>query len=106
IGLAVACNDRGALRLETYVSTRSARGEATRFQVSNLPDTSRVQVLRDESSYAAWRATSSSTIEVDTDVGEHRFAIATVPSSERAGGRGGEPTKSRRTPSASPALPI
>src|SRR5262249_20181449 len=106
MGLSVAWNDRsrGVLRIESYVATRSARGDATRFTVSNLPDPSSVQVLRDGSTYGAWRTTSASTIEIDSDVGEHRFEIVTGyrgPSSRSSG----EQTSSvrSRAPSRSPS---
>lgn len=106
IGLSVAWNDRtsGVLRLESYVGTRSARGNATHFSVRNLPDASRVQVRRDGQTHPAWRATSASTIEIETDVGEHRFEIATGYRG-RAGGRDGEQQTPGRTPS-TPATSI
>ena len=71
----------------------------------NLPDASRVQVLRDERTYAAWRATAASTIEIDTDVGEHRFEIATGYHG-RAGGSDGERTTPGRPPPTPTATPI
>lgn len=79
LGFSVACNDRadGVLRLESYVASRGARGDTTRFVVCNLPNAARVQVLCDDRPHGGWRATSAYTIEVDTDVDEHRFEIAT-----------------------------
>src|SRR5262249_18291018 len=49
MGFSVAWNDpkRRVLELESYVATTGARGDATRFTVRNLPDASRVAVLRD-----------------------------------------------------------
>ena len=106
IGLSVAWNDRsrGVLRLESYVATRSARGGTTRFTVCNLPDATRAQVLRDDRPHGGWRATSASTIEIDTDIGEHRFEIATGYHGA-AGGSDGEQTIPGRTASPVAATP-
>lgn len=78
MGFSVAWNDpaRGALQLESYAATRSARGDATRFTICNLPDASRVQVTCDGSRHA-FRATAADAIEIETTVGDHRFEIAT-----------------------------
>ena len=79
MGFSVAWNDpkRGVLELESYVATTSARGDATRFTVRNLPDASRVAVLRDGRPHGAWRTTAAGSIEIETAVGDHRFEIAT-----------------------------
>ena len=79
LGFSVAWNDpeRGVLQLESFVATSSARGDATRFCVRNLPDAHGVRVRRDDRAHAAWRALDSHAIEVETAVGDHRFEIAT-----------------------------
>jgi hypothetical protein len=79
LGFSVAWNDpaRGVLLLESYVATSSARGDATRFSVRQLPDASRVQVRRDGDVYGSWRATGPDSIEIETKVGDHAFEITT-----------------------------
>lgn len=79
LGFSVAWNDsaRGVLQLESFVATSSARGDATRFSVRQLPDASRVQVRRDGDAYGCWRVTGPDSIEIDTTVAEHGFEIVT-----------------------------
>lgn len=79
MGFSVAWNDaeRGVLELESFAATSSARGDATRFCVLNLPDARGVQVRRNGEIYQAWRATGSNSIEIETVVDEHRFEIVT-----------------------------
>jgi hypothetical protein len=79
IGFCVAWNDqeRGLLCLESFAATSSARGEATRFCVTNLPDAQSVQVRRDDQIYQAWRVIDAKSIEIETVVGDHRFEIVT-----------------------------
>ena len=100
MGFSVAWNDpeRGVLQLESFAATSSARGDATRFSVRNLPDARGVQVRRDDQIYQSWRATDSNSIEIETLVGEHRFEIVT-------GYRGAQPARPGKTGSidASPA---
>ena len=109
MGFSVAWNDstRGVLQLESYAATTSARGEATRFTVCKLPDANGVKVLCDGRTHAGCRVTASDSIEIETEIGEHQFEIATA---YRAGatGRDGEasaPADSRRiaTRSTAPA---
>jgi hypothetical protein len=99
LGFAVAWNDpaSGVLALESYAASSSARGEATRFCVRNLPDPKRVRVRRDGSEYKAWRATGPASIEIETTVGPHRYEVFTDYRGSEASG-GGE----RRTLSATP----
>jgi hypothetical protein len=91
LGLALAYNDetRATLELETYVATRSDAGAATRFRVTQLPDASVASVLRDGAPYENWTRLGSDSIEVGTEVAEHRFEIHTgyhsgAPRRERA----------------------
>ena len=92
LGLSSAWNDvaSGALRLETYVATRSEGGAQTRFRVTQVPDPSVVSVLRDGGAYARWRRLDAAAIEIESDVAAHRFEIFT-------GYRG--PVAVRETPS-------
>ena len=79
LGFSVAWNDpaRGVLKLESFAATSSARGDATCFCVRNLPDARSVQIRRDDEIYKSWRAIDSSSIEIETDIGDHRFEIVT-----------------------------
>jgi len=56
---------RRVLQLESFAATSSARGDATRFCVRNLPNARSVQVRRDDEICKSWRAIDSSTIEID-----------------------------------------
>ena len=100
LGFSVAWNDpaRGVLKLESFAATSSARGDATCFRVRNLPDAHSVQIRRDDEIYKSWRAIDSSSIEIETDIGDHRFEIVT-------GYRGAQPAGPPRAGSsdASPA---
>lgn len=88
LGFSVAWNDpaRGVLQFESFAATSSARGDATRFRVCNLPDAHGVQVRRDDQIPKSWRATDSNSIEIETFVGDYRFEIVT-------GYRGAQPTR-------------
>jgi len=79
MGFAVAWNDteRGELRLESYAATSSARGEATRFRVEQLPSSASVLVRRDGADFGAWRVLGPDTIEIQTAIGDHRYEIVT-----------------------------
>jgi hypothetical protein len=79
MGFSVAFNDAAtqSLHLESYTATRSARGNETRFRVEKLPDPAIVKVRRDGLEYGNWRIVDSTTIEVDTDIGDHTFEIHT-----------------------------
>ena len=79
LGFSVARNDEtsGVLELESYAATSSARGQATRFSVRNLPDPSAAHVRRDGAQHAGWRATGASSIEIETTIDTHRYQIYT-----------------------------
>jgi hypothetical protein len=79
MGFSVAFNDTATatLELESYVASQSARGSATRFSVQNLPDSRAVKVVRDGAGYGAWRATSATSIEIETDIDDHAYEIYT-----------------------------
>jgi hypothetical protein len=78
LGISQAWNDieAGALWVETYAAA-SARGARTTWQVTQLPDAASASVQCDGSDYPAWRVVEPGTIELDTDISEHRFRIAT-----------------------------
>ncbi len=79
LGFSVARNDAagGVLVLESYAATSSARGEATRFSVRNLPHPAAVKVRRDGSEHGGWHATGPGSIEIETTIGSHRYEIFT-----------------------------
>ena len=93
MGFSVAWNDteRGVLELESFAATSSARGEATRFSVRNLPNAGAVRVSRDGRDHAGWRATGPDSIEIETTIGSHRYEIFT-------GYRGSEAARAGRAP--------
>ncbi len=77
MGFSVARNHplRGVLELESYAATSSARGEATRFSVRNLPDPAAVRIRRDGVEHAGWRVSGPDSIEIETRVGSHVYEI-------------------------------
>ena len=79
MGFATAWNDteRGLLVLESYAATASERGNATRFRVERLPSSAAVVVRRDGADFGAWRAIGPEAIEIETEIGEHRYEILT-----------------------------
>lgn len=79
MGLSYADNNDSTATLEfvSYVATAGAAGAATRFQITQLPDTSIVSVLRDGRAYENWSTVGADTIEIETDVAAHRYEIFT-----------------------------
>jgi hypothetical protein len=79
MGLSSAENNatRCTLDFQTYVATRSEAGIPSRFRITQIPDVSVVQVLRDGSPYENWTRLSENTIEIETTVGENRFSVYT-----------------------------
>ncbi|HIL01196.1 MAG TPA: hypothetical protein EYG06_03845 [Myxococcales bacterium] len=79
MGLSSAENNetRCTLDFQTYVATRSEAGIPTRFRITQIPDVSVVQVLRDGSPYENWTRLSENTIEIETTVAENRFSVYT-----------------------------
>ena len=79
LGIAEAWNDSesGHLRVSTYAATPSRRGTPTSFRVTKLADPRAVRVRCDGADDPRWRVVSEDAIEVDSEIGEHRFEIAT-----------------------------
>jgi hypothetical protein len=79
LGVCEAWNDAesGDLRIATYAATPSKRGAGTTFRVTKLPDARAVRVRRDGADDPRWRAVGADTIEIDCEIGDHRFEIAT-----------------------------
>jgi hypothetical protein len=79
LGLSRAINDKSTatLKLETYVASASSAGAATRFQITQLPDTSSVAVFRDGQLFDNWSIVDTDAIEINTRVAVHRYEIFT-----------------------------
>ncbi|MBW2314914.1 MAG: hypothetical protein JRH10_12040 [Deltaproteobacteria bacterium] len=112
VGLCSAWNDSesGNLELQTYVATRNARGSATTFRVSSLPDSANVSVLRDGTPYGNWSVTGPDQIEIRTQVVDHSFQVHTGyrgnAASRAAGQGGGESSHSSRVLNRASLRPI
>jgi len=79
LGLSQAWNDNrsGSLFVSTYAATPSRYGEDTTIRIVHLPDAKSVTVERDGSMYHDVVVINESSIEIRTDVGEHKFVIFT-----------------------------
>jgi hypothetical protein len=79
LGLSQAWNDteNGALHVTTYAAAESKRGAPTTFRVENLPDPDQVAVGCDGEDHTRWRILDAHLIEIETDVGDRVFKIAT-----------------------------
>ncbi|MGH7896398.1 MAG: hypothetical protein ACREQQ_00480, partial [Candidatus Binatia bacterium] len=89
LGVSRAWNDveEGMLDISTYAATPSRRGQATAFRVTKLAAPASVTLWCDHQPFPRWRRIGEDAIEIETEVGEHRFRVATRESRE-AGGRG------------------
>ncbi|MGQ0468222.1 MAG: linalool dehydratase/isomerase domain-containing protein [Sporichthyaceae bacterium] len=79
LGVATAFNDleSGELHLRTYAATAAARGTATTVRVEQLPNPSDVRIVCDGADFTAWRTSDADAVEIQTDIAEHEFRIAT-----------------------------
>ncbi|TDJ61758.1 MAG: hypothetical protein E2O36_05770 [Proteobacteria bacterium] len=79
LGLSEAFNDphAGSLRITTYAAAKNALGQATQFQITNLPKANDVQVLRDGRPYRRWNVIGDSTLSINAKIGRHRYEIRT-----------------------------
>jgi hypothetical protein len=79
LGLCEAWNDpeSGELRIGTYAATPSRRGARTSFRVTKLADPQAVRVRCDGVDDPRWRVVGEDTIEVECEIGDHRFEIVT-----------------------------
>lgn len=79
IGMAQAWNalDEGVLYLQTYAATTAARGSATSFTVSQVPDAAAVRITCDGADFNDFRVTGEGMLEISTTVEEHVFAVRT-----------------------------
>ncbi len=100
LGLSRAWNDaeEGMLHLTTYVATPSRRGAPTKFRVTKLGAPAAAELWCDDQPFPRWRVVGDDAIEIETDVAEHRFRIAT-----RARALGDDSHSSRRVATAAGA---
>jgi hypothetical protein len=70
-------DENGDLRVATYAATPSRRGAHTSFRVTKLADARAVRVRCDGVDDPQWHAVGDDTIEIECDIGEHCFEIAT-----------------------------
>ncbi len=93
IGISEAVNDKaaGLLRVSTYAATAACTGEATRWRVSQLPNSEDVQIYCNGVLFTDWRALDSNMIEIQSTIGPNQFRIVWGPTSgvDRQQGEGG-----------------
>lgn len=79
LGICKAINDSktGILLVETYAASPSQKGQQTKFQVKMIPENSNVRVSVDGKESTTWKMLDPSTLELQTDIGEHSFEIFT-----------------------------
>ena len=77
LGICEARNEvtDGTLHVSTYAATAARRGEATRWQVAQLPDPKAVQVYCDDEQYSDWGIIDAHTIEINSSIAAHNFRI-------------------------------
>jgi hypothetical protein len=79
LGIREAWNDdeNDTLRVATYAATPSRRGVATSFRVAKLDNLETVRVRCDGMDAPRWRVIGRDEIEIECEIGDHRFEIAT-----------------------------
>ena len=96
LGIYQAWNDResGTLHVGTYAASPDRRGLDTSWQVTNLPNTNDVFVLRDGEPFSRFAITGPGTIRIDGSIGEQHYQIYTgyrAAESRGAADRSGNP---------------
>ncbi|MFN3237380.1 MAG: twin-arginine translocation signal domain-containing protein [Pseudomonadales bacterium] len=79
LGVDTAWNDKenGVLHIGTYVGDRNAAGQATSWQITNLPDAGAAVVIQDGQTVSDVEVVDGNTIRVPTDIGQHQYQIYT-----------------------------
>ena len=79
LGISRAWNEpeSGDLRIATYAATPSQRGATTSFRVTKLADPRAVRVYCDGAENPRWRVVDEGAIEIECEIGDHQFEIAT-----------------------------
>ena len=77
LGIAEARNESsdGTLHICTYAATATHRGAPTSWKVTQLPDPQSVKVYCDDIEYRDWGVINDDTIEINSNIGTHRFRI-------------------------------
>jgi hypothetical protein len=77
LGIAQARNeaDAGVLHVSTYTGATSESGAATTLRIDNVADPDQVAVRCDGEEHTRWRILDAHLIEIETDIGEHRFQV-------------------------------
>ena len=92
LGICEARNEvtDGTLHVSTYAATAARRGEATRWQVTQLPDPKAVQVYCDDEPYSDWGIIDDHTIKINSSIAAHKFRIVGVAVGNTANGEQSE----------------
>lgn len=79
LGVDQAWNDKdsGVLHVGTYAADRNRRGQETTWRVSGLPNANDVFVLADGAAMENIEVLNSNTIQIRSDINDHRFQIFT-----------------------------
>jgi len=79
LGVDTAWNDKdsGVLHIGTYVGDRGAAGQATSWQITNLPDAGEAVVICDGATITDVEVLNANSIRVPTDIAQHQYQIYT-----------------------------
>lgn len=79
LGVDTAWNDKenGVLHIGTYIGDRSAAGQDTSWQITNLPDPAQAIVIRNGQTLSDVQVVDANTIRVPTTIGDHQYQIYT-----------------------------
>ncbi len=101
LGISYANNDEASatLHVQTYAATATARGQPTRWRVSQLKAPQSVQVYCDDQRCDDWGVVGENTIEVNSTVDEHRFRFVwtTATTSDTIAGTSAMSTANKNT---------
>ena len=79
LGVDTAWNDKdsGVLHVGTYAADRNRSGDATSWQITNLPNAGDAVVICDGTAISDVQVLNANTIRVPTDIGQHQYQIYT-----------------------------
>ena len=79
LGVDSAWNDKdsGVLHIGTYVGDRGRAGDATSWQITNLPNAAEAVVICDGTTVSDVQVLDANTIRVPTDIGQHQYQVYT-----------------------------
>ena len=85
LGISQAWNDEnGVLHVATYAGDRDKAGAPTRFRATGIPDSELVAVRCGGEEFQNWKIVDATTIEIDTDIGDHVFQVVVGPPQRNA----------------------